>query len=151
MPWREHSVSTKCLIRASGELMACSLRHTVRRLGAVLLVLLFVAAPVLSALAGTSVSSDLPACCKKDGAHMCSVRRTRASQNGQKPRLSAVCPFASQSGPAVLAQPIGTSHSTLSTAARAFEEQRIAHSQVFATAGIPLLGNPKRGPPLTFF
>ena len=122
-----------------------------RRLGAVLVVLLFVGVPALSALAATSVSLDLPVCCKKDGAHMCSVRRTHANQKDERPGLSALCPFALQSKPAVLGQRIGISLSMNSTAVQAPETQGIVHSQVSAPTGTLLPGNAERGPPLTLF
>jgi hypothetical protein len=128
---------------------SCKLVCTVRRFTAVWLSLFFVGVPVLSALAATSVSPDLPACCRKGGAHMCSVRRTQASQKNGESRLGAVCPFASHTKTAVTNQRARLSVSTNSSAVTALQTRRIVRSQVFIPAGNPLSGNPKRGPPLS--
>lgn len=132
-------------------LTSCTLASIVRRSVAFLLIFLFVGTPALLAVALESTPTDLPACCKKDGAHMCSVRRNHANQKDEKPGLSAVCPFVLQNRPAVLGQRTGISLSTDSSAAPAFERQRVVHSQVLAPTGTPLSGNPKRGPPLRSF
>src|ERR1700731_2236258 len=79
------------------------LEYTLRRILAALLVLFFGAGPLLPALAVSHVQSDVPACCRKDGAHRCSVgsaEKSKAGQNG-KPGLRAACPFLLHSVPGI--------------------------------------------------
>ena len=129
--------------RPSGNLV-----QIVRRLSAVLLVLLFVGAPVLSALAVTSVSSDLPTCCRKNGAHRCSIRRTQSNQKDEKPRLNAVCPFGAKSTLAVLGQRVGIFGGTNSSSGPVPRRRAAGQSQVLVPVLERHFENPKRGPPL---
>jgi hypothetical protein len=75
--------------------------YTLRHILAALLVLFFGAGPLLPALVVGRVQSDVPACCRKDGAHRCSVRiakKSTAEQDGN-PGLRALCPFMSYGAP----------------------------------------------------
>jgi hypothetical protein len=80
--------------------------YTLRRIPAALLVLFFGAGPllpVLPALPVGRVQSDIPACCRKGGAHKCSVRIAKKSTEEQdgNPDLRAVCPFLSHAVPGI--------------------------------------------------
>ena len=122
-----------------------------RRLIAALVILLLTGVPVLSALAATSVSSDVPACCKKGGAHMCSVRRGQTHQNDGKPALYAFCPFIGKGIPAIPGQRVGFSLTTASSAAPIPKGETIAESQVLVPASPRHFENLKRGPPSVLF
>jgi hypothetical protein len=68
-----------------------------RRIFAAALVFLFVSGPLLPALAAVDSQSNLPECCRKNGAHMCSVQtaaRLRA-EHGGTPLARAFCPYSS--------------------------------------------------------
>ncbi len=68
-----------------------------RRIFAAALVFLFVSGPLLPALAVVDGQSNLPECCRKNGAHMCSVQtaaRLRA-EHGGTPIARAFCPYSS--------------------------------------------------------
>ncbi len=122
-----------------------------RRLAAVVLVFLFAGLPVVSVLAATAASSKLPDCCKKDGAHMCSVRRGHAKQEDDgETKLSALCPFAGKTTLAVTAQRMGIAvgASCASTPIRASRVH--ARSQVLVLASTGYFENSKRGPPSVF-
>jgi hypothetical protein len=82
-------------------------KASMRRLNAILLILLLGGVPAFSALEATFASSDLPACCKKDGAHMCAMRHGRTKQEDGNAKLFAYCPFAGKATPAVPGQRVG--------------------------------------------
>ena len=73
-----------------------------RRLVSILLVALFWAGP-LSALLPASADAQLPACCRRHGAHHCAMAM---AENGQTPAghsfSPAHCPRYHRSGPATL-------------------------------------------------
>lgn len=118
-----------------------------RRLSAILLILLFAGVPVFAALAVTAASSDVPDCCKKGGAHMCSIRRSRAKREDGKPRLSAVCPFAGKTTLAVTGQRTGIAVDDSSTSALVPTQRTIRQPSVLVPALARHFENPKRGPP----
>jgi len=122
-----------------------------RRLIAVLVTLLLTGVPILSALATTPVSSDLPACCKKGGAHMCPVRGSQAHQKDGKPALYAVCPFAGKINPVIPGQRAGVSLTTACSVAPVSKGDTIGASQVLVLASSLHFENFKRGPPLVLF
>ena len=123
--------------------------YTLRRILAALLVLLFGAGPLLPALAVDRVQSDVPACCRKDGAHRCSVRsaeKSKADHNG-KPGLRAVCPFLSHAvpgiaGPQSFVPPAAAELGTAVVPIQALFSYRVA-----TVLAVSFPGNPKRGPP----
>ena len=120
---------------------------TMRRLIAALVILLLTGVPVLSAFAATPVSSDLPACCKKGGAHMCSVRRSQTHPRDGKPALYAVCPFAGKINPVIPGQRVALSLTTACSAAPAPKVDTIGASQVLVLVSSLHFENFKRGPP----
>ena len=122
-----------------------------RRSVAILLIVLLGGVPVFSALATASFSSDSPACCKKDEAHMCAMRHGHAKQDDGKAKLFAYCPFAGKGTPAVPAQRVG--HVIAASSASAFRATSSidAKPQVLALASISFLPNSKRGPPSISF
>ena len=123
-----------------------SLRR-MRRVSAILLFVVLVGVPVLSELAATTVPSDIPACCKKGGAHMCSVRRGQVSQKDGQSRLNAVCPFAAKSTLAVVSQRVGIAVGDSSASVLAPVNRASVTSQVFVPPSASRFENPKRGPP----
>jgi len=107
--------------------------------------------PAFSALEAASASADVPACCKKNGAHMCSMRRGQGKHEDGKANLLAYCPFAGKGTPAVPGQRVGNlvAASVVSTpvAASSFD----AKPPVFALSSTSFLANSKRGPPSVSF
>jgi hypothetical protein len=123
--------------------------YTLRRILAALLVLFFGAGPLLPALALSRVQSDVPTCCRKDGAHRCSVRsaeKSNAGQNG-KPGLRAVCPFLSHAVPGIAGPQSFVSPSAAELFAAVVPIQALFSYRVATVLAISFLGNPKRGPP----
>ena len=120
---------------------------TMRRLIAALVILLLTGMPILSAWAATPLSSDLPACCKKGGAHMCSMRRSQAHPEDGKPALYAVCPFAGKINPVIPGQRVGLSLMTAYSAAPVPNSDVIGASQALVQASSFHFENFKRGPP----
>ncbi len=123
--------------------------YTLRRILAALLVLFFGVGPLLPALAVSHVQSDVPACCRKDGAHRCSVRsavKSKAEQNA-KPGLRAACPFLSDSVPGIagLQSFVPPSAAELGTAVIPIQPLFSYREATVLTVLFP--GNPKRGPP----
>lgn len=119
-----------------------------RRLSAIFLIFLFAGVPIVSALATTVVSSDLPACCKKDGAHMCSVQRGRTKQQEDgKAKLSALCPFAGKATLAVAGQRTGIAAGTNSASTPVPANRVNPRPQVLVLASTGYYENSKRGPP----
>jgi hypothetical protein len=123
--------------------------NTLRRIIAALLVLFFGAGPLLPALAVGRVQSDVPACCRKDGAHKCSVRRGEKSKTEQsgKPGLQALCPFLSQAVPSATGPQsfVPPSPAELSTAV--VPPQPLFSQGVATVLAVSFPGNPQRGPP----
>lgn len=122
-----------------------------RRLTSLLLVLLFAGAPVLSAIATVTVSSDLPDCCKKNGAHMCSIRRGRGKQEDGKPQLRANCPFGGKATLAVAAQRTGIAADNRSYFMSAPEHRTALGHSISSPLLASHFENPKRGPPSVSF
>ena len=120
-----------------------------RRLNAILLIFLLGGVPALSVLATASASSDLPACCKKDGAHMCSVRR--AHRKDGKPALYAVCQFVGKATTAIPGQRVRLSPITARSVAPTPKGETIGPSQILVPASPRHFQNLKRGPPLVLF
>jgi hypothetical protein len=121
-----------------------------RRLGALLLILLFGGVPVFSALGAAALSSELPACCRKDGAHLCSVRRGQAKQDDGKTKLIALCPFAGKEALAVPGRRVGNVVAAGFASVPVVANSAEAAPQVFALASTSFLANSKRGPPSVF-
>jgi len=126
---------------------SCSLIIAMRRLATILLVVLLGGVPAFSALATASSSSDLPACCKKDGAHMCAMRHGRAKQEEGNTKLFAYCPFAGKGTPAVPGQRVGNVVEANSAVAPLAASSLGAKAPAFVFASTPFLPNSKRGPP----
>src|SRR5579871_1206838 len=120
-----------------------------RRLGALLLILLFVGCPVISALAATSGASSLPECCKKHGAHMCSVRHSGADSQTGNVQVRALCPFASHFKPAITAQGNGLAERSRQDFRPLLIARRSAHPRLLALVSAWFVEYSKRGPPLT--
>jgi len=72
-----------------------------RRIVSILLVALFWAGPV-SALLPASADAQLPACCRRHGAHHCAMSSANGAQTvaGHALAAPAKCPFYHRSGPA---------------------------------------------------
>jgi len=123
--------------------------YTLRRILAAWLVLFFGAGPLLPALAVSHVQSDVPACCRKDGAHMCSVRsadKSKAEQNG-KPALRAACPFLSHPVPGIAGPRSFVLPSTPESGTAVIPIQPLFSYRETTVLAVLLPGNPKRGPP----
>jgi len=118
-----------------------------RRLAAILLIVLLGGVPAFSAFAAASASSDLPACCKKDGAHMCAMRHGRAKQEDGNAKLFAYCPFAGKGTPAVPGQRVGNPVAANSVVAPLAASNLDAKAPAFVFASTSFLPNSKRGPP----
>jgi hypothetical protein len=118
-----------------------------RRLNAILLIFLLGGVPAFSVLATASASSDLPACCKKDGAHMCAMRHGRAKQEDGNAKLLAYCPFAGKATPAVPGQRVGNGVEANSVVAPLAASNLDAKAPAFGFASTSFLPNSKRGPP----
>jgi hypothetical protein len=121
-----------------------------RRFAAILLIVLLGGVPALSALASACASSDVPACCRKDGAHMCAMRHGHAKPEDGKAKLIAVCPFAGKGTPAVPGQRAGNVVAASSVSAPIVAGSVAAKPQRFALASTSFLANAKRGPPSVF-
>jgi hypothetical protein len=123
--------------------------YTLRRIFAALLVLFFGAGPLLPALAAGRVQPDVPACCRKDGAHRCSVRsakKSKAEENG-KPGLHAVCPFLSHAVPGIAGPQSFVPPSAAELCAAVVPIQPLFSCRVATVLTVSFPGNPKRGPP----
>jgi len=118
-----------------------------RRLASILLVVLLGGAPAFSALVTASSSSGLPACCKKDGAHMCAMRQGHAKQEDGNAKLFAYCPFAGKGTPAVPGQRLGNIVEPSSVFAPLAASNLDGKAPAFVFAPASFLPNSKRGPP----
>jgi hypothetical protein len=122
---------------------------TLRRILAALLMLFFVAGPLLPALAVGRVQSDVPACCRMDGAHRCSVRsakKSKAEQNG-KPVFRTVCPFMSYVAPSAAGPQSFVPPSPAELGPAVVPIQPFFSRSVATVRAVFFPGNPKRGPP----
>ena len=125
------------------------LENTLRRILAALLVLSLVAGPLLPATAVGRAQSEVPACCRKDGAHKCSVhsaKKSKTEQNG-KPDVRAACPFlphavASATVPQSFVPPFPAELGTAVVPIQSFFSYSAA-----TVLAVFFPGNPKRGPP----
>jgi hypothetical protein len=125
------------------------LENTLRRILAALLVLFFGAGPLLPVLAVGRVQSDVPACCRKDGAHKCSVRsaeKSKAEQDG-KPVLRALCPFLSHAVPSATVPQSFVPPSAAELGTAVVPIQPFFSYSVITVLVVFFPGNPKRGPP----
>jgi hypothetical protein len=122
-----------------------------RRIATLLLVLLFAGGPVLSAIATTTASSDLPACCRKDGAHRCAMRRGQAKQEDGMLRLTAACPFTGKTTLAVAGQRMGIAVGLSSTSAPVPASRVKARPRALVLASNCYFENSQRGPPSVCF
>ena len=123
--------------------------YTLRRILAALLVLFFGAGPLLPALAVSHVQSDVSACCRKDGAHRCSVRsadKSTTEQNG-KSGLRAACPFLSHTVAGVAGPQLFVPPSAAEFGAAVIPIQRLFSYREATVLTVLFPGNPKRGPP----
>jgi len=118
-----------------------------RRITTLFLLLLFSVGPIFSALATASASSDVPACCKKNGAHMCSVRHGQAKQEDGNAKLFAYCPFAGKGTPAFPGPRVGNPVAANSVVAPVAASNLDAKAAAFVFASTSFLPNSKRGPP----
>jgi hypothetical protein len=111
--------------------------------------MLFGAGPILPELALDRASSDLPACCKKDGAHKCSVRRAHAGNEDKNgtPSVRAVCPFPSSTDRALLNQQSFVPGSVQPDAAVILHSPRLPLTPRSVQIDAASAANPKRGPP----
>ena len=125
------------------------LENTLRRGIAALLVLFFGAGPLLPALAVGRVQSDVPACCRKNGAHKCSVRsgeKSKTEQDG-KPGLRALCPFLSNAVPSATTPQSFVPPSPAELSAGVVPPQLLLSHGVATVLAIFFPGNLQRGPP----
>ena len=122
-----------------------------RRITTFLLLLVFFTGPVFSTLVPASISSDLPDCCKKNGVHLCSVRRTQGKQEDAKAKLFAYCPFAGKGTLAVPGQRVGNVVEANSVFAPLAASDLVAKALASTFASTFFLPNSKRGPPSTSF
>jgi hypothetical protein len=124
--------------------------YALRRILAASLVLFFGAGPLLlPALAVGRAQSDVPACCRKDGAHRCSVRsaeKSKAEPNG-KPGLRTVCPFLSHAFPGIAGPSSFVPPSAAEFGSAAVPIQALFSYRVATVLAVFFPGNPKRGPP----
>jgi hypothetical protein len=123
--------------------------YTLRRILAALLVLFFGAGPLLPALAVSRVQSDVPTCCRKDGAHKCSVRgaeKSKTEQNG-KPGLRAACPFLSHAVPGIAGPQSFVPPSAAELGTGVVPTGPLFSYRVATALAVSSPGNPKRGPP----
>jgi hypothetical protein len=123
--------------------------YTLRRILAALLVLFFAAEPLLAALAVSRVQSDVPTCCRKVGAHKCSVRsaeKSKTEQNG-KPDLRAACPFLSHAVPGIAGPQPLVPPSAAELGAAVVPIEPLFSYRVATVLAVFFPGNPKRGPP----
>lgn len=123
--------------------------NTLRRMIAALLALFFGAGPLLPALAVGRAQNEIPACCRKNGAHKCSVpsgEKPKTEQNG-KPGLRALCPFPSHaiSTATALQSFIPPSPAKLRTGV--VPQRPLFNYKVAIASVVSFPGNPKRGPP----
>jgi hypothetical protein len=123
--------------------------HPLRRILAALLVLFFGAGPLLPALAVNHAQGDVPACCRKEGAHRCSVRsadKSKAEQN-EKPGLRAACPFLSHAVAGIAGPPSFAPPSAVELGTAVIPIQRLFSYREATVLAVLFPGNPKRGPP----
>jgi hypothetical protein len=123
--------------------------YTLRRILAALLVLFFGAGPQLPALAVSRAQSEIPACCRKDGAHRCSIRsakKSNAQPNG-KPGLGALCPFLSHAVPGIAGPQSFVPPSAAELGTAVVPIQPLFSYRVATVLAVFFPGNPKRGPP----
>jgi len=118
-----------------------------RRFAAILLIVLLGGVPALSALTSASASTDVPSCCRKDGAHMCAMRHGHAKPEEGKAKLFAYCPFAAKGTPAVPSQRAGNVVAASSVSSPILAGGVAAKPQRFALVSTSFLANAKRGPP----
>ena len=120
-----------------------------RRIVAAFLVVLFGAGPMLPVLALDRAPSDIPACCKKDGTHKCSVRHshTDSQNNSGEPSVRAVCPFSSHAEQAIVGQQSVVPSTVRSVASVVLRSPRLPLTQQTARISAVSAANPKRGPP----
>ena len=125
------------------------IESTLRRTLAALLVLFFVAGPLLPVLAIGRAQSEVPACCRKDGAHRCSVRSREKSKTKQdeKPSLGAACPFLSHALPIATVPQSSVPPSSGELGTAVVPIQPFFSYSVATVLAVFFPGNPKRGPP----
>lgn len=128
-----------------------NLQSSVRRLTAILLVTLFAGVPALAAFATSPAAADLPPCCRKDGVHMCSVRRSRPAPRDSKPVASALCRYSLRAHPAVIGQRTLVPLPTASSPAPPLHRRAVGQTCVFAPHRADYAANRKRGPPSAAF
>lgn len=125
------------------------LESTLRRILAALLMLFFVVGPLLPAMAVDRTQSEVPGCCRKDGAHRCSVRSAKKSKSEQsgKPALRAVCPFLSNAVVSATAPQSFVPPSPAELSAGVVPPQLLFSYDVATVLTIFSPGNLQRGPP----
>lgn len=124
--------------------------ETVRRLIGITLLLLF-SAPLISPLLAltASTAANLPACCRRNGAHHCMMNMDQTESSGSAPSLSAI----PRKCPAYPAAVTPIQHGDLSThAASLIFAEIVSHpsvrTQTAARARVALdRSRQKRGPP----
>jgi hypothetical protein len=125
------------------------IENALRRTLTALLVLFVVVGPLFPALAVGRAQSELPTCCRKDGAHMCSVRSARKSKTEQdgKPGLRALCPFLSNVVLSATAPQSFVPPSPAELSAGVVPSQLLFNHGVATVLTIFSPGNLQRGPP----
>src|SRR5579871_769200 len=118
-----------------------------RRLSTLLLILLFAASPVFSALAATASASDLPECCREHGAHMCSVRHKATADQEGAPRLMAMCPFSGKIAPAIAAPHSGLTVASMGGFSPLAATRANTKPRLLILASGRFINHSKRGPP----
>ncbi|MGC2719719.1 MAG: hypothetical protein WA209_09020 [Candidatus Acidiferrales bacterium] len=117
------------------------------RVKAILVILVFVGALFVPTLSANFAVPDLPVCCRKDGAHMCSVRRAGGTSEKGRTQLVAQCPYSSTSKPAVLTHGSGIALPAGSISIDPLERGTAVARRAIICSPLHSSSNLKRGPP----